>query len=133
MAKNFKIADIDRNAIYTVSTIDNWDEHAETREMSGADLISFSNAAAHLYDIHAELITKRPAMKWITRMDYKRAARDAMKKTFGFAPALKNIIPVEGEDNGEIVTSVAFCIAATGKGYSWQVGGEVERAEAYDI
>ena len=24
MAKNFKIADIDRNAIYTVSTIDNW-------------------------------------------------------------------------------------------------------------
>ena len=81
----------------------------------------------------AELITKRPAMKWITSMDYKRAARDAMKKTFGFAPALKNIIPMEGEDNGEIVTSVAFCIAATGKGYSWQVGGEVERAEAYDI
>ena len=133
MAKNFKIADIDRNAIYTVSTIDNWDDHAETREMSGADLISFSNAAAHLYDIHAELITKRPAMKWITSMDYKRAARDAMKKTLGFAPALKNIIPIEGEDNGEIVTSVAFCIAATGKGYSWQVGGEVERAEAYDI
>ena len=63
MAKNFKIADIDRNALYTVSTIDNWDGHAETREMTGADLISFSNAAAHLYDIHAELITKRPAMK----------------------------------------------------------------------
>lgn len=133
MANDFKIADIDRNAIYTVSTIDNWDEHAETREMSGADLISFSNAAAHLYDIHAELITKRPAMKKITIMDYKRAARDAMKKAFGFAPALKNIIPMEGGDNGETVTSVAFCIAATGKGYSWQAGGEVERAEAYDI
>ena len=53
-------------------------------------------------------------------MDYKRAARDAMKKTVGFAPALKNIIPMEGGDNGEIVTDVAFCIAATGKGYSWE-------------
>lgn len=66
-------------------------------------------------------------------MDYKRAARDAVKMTFGFAPALKNIIPMEGGDNGKIVTDVAFCIAATGKGYSWEIGGEVERAEAYDI
>lgn len=56
MAKNFKIADIDRNALYRVSTIDNWDGHAETREMTGAGLISFTNAAAHLYDIHAEPI-----------------------------------------------------------------------------
>lgn len=72
-------------------------------------------------------------MKKITSMDYKRAARDAMKKTFGFAPALKNIIPMEGADNGLIVTDVAFCIASTGKGYSWEIGGEVERAEVYDI
>jgi len=56
MAKNFKIADIDRNARYTVATIDNWDGHAERREMTGAELIDFTNAAAHLYDIHAELI-----------------------------------------------------------------------------
>lgn len=134
MAKNFKIADIDRNALYTVSTIDNWDGHAEQKQMTGADLISFTNAAAHLYDIHAELLTKGPATtKKITSMDYKRAARDAMKKTFGFAPALKNIIPMEGGDNGATVTDVAFCIAATGKGYSWRIGGKVERAEAYDI
>ena len=33
-------------------------------------------------------------MKKITAMDYKRAARDAVKMTFGFAPALKNIIPM---------------------------------------
>lgn len=72
-------------------------------------------------------------MKNISRMDYKRAARAAMKKTFGFAPTLKNIVPMEGSDNGEIVTEVAFCIAATGKGYSWVIGGEVERAEVYDI
>jgi len=72
MAKNFKIAGIDRNALYTVSTIDNWDGHAETREMTGADLISFTNAAAHLYDIHAELITNGSATtKKITSMDYK--------------------------------------------------------------
>ena len=134
MAKNFKIADIDRNALYRVSTVDNWDGHAEQKQMTGADLISFTNAAAHLYDIHAELITNDPATtKKITSMDYKRAARDAMQKTFGFAPALKNIIPMEGGDNGEIVTDVAFCIAATGKGYSWHIGGEVERAEAHDI
>ena len=56
MAKNFKLADIDRNALYTVATIDNWDGCAETREMSGSDLISFTNAAAHLYDIHAEKV-----------------------------------------------------------------------------
>ena len=72
-------------------------------------------------------------MKKITSMDYKRAARDAMKKTFGFAPTLKNIIPMEGADNGLIVTDIAFCIASTGKGYSWEIGGEVERAEVYDI
>lgn len=72
-------------------------------------------------------------MKRITARDYQRAARDAMKKSFGFAPMLKNIIPMEGSDNGLVVTSVAFCIAATGKGYSWKIGEEVERAKAYDI
>ncbi len=56
MAKNFKLADIDRNARYSVATIDNWDGHAETREMTGADLVSFTNAASHLYDIHAEKV-----------------------------------------------------------------------------
>lgn len=54
-------------------------------------------------------------------------ARDAMNKTFGFAPAMKNIILMEGGDNGLFVTSVA------GKGYSWSIGHEVERAEVYDI
>ena len=58
MAKNFKIADINRNARYTVATIDNWDGHAERREMTGAELIDFTNAAAHLYDIHAEEIAE---------------------------------------------------------------------------
>lgn len=60
MAKNFKIADINRSARYSVATIDNWNGHAETREMTGAELIDFTNAAAHLYDIHAEEITAKP-------------------------------------------------------------------------
>lgn len=58
MAKNFKIADINRNARYTVTATDHDDGHAETREMTGADLVSFTNAAAHLYDIHAEEIAE---------------------------------------------------------------------------
>ena len=86
---------------------------------------------------HSKGITDRPKagkeidMKKINARDYQRAARDAMKKTFGFAPAMKNIIPMEGGDNGSFVTAVAFCVA--GKGYSWSIGHEVERAEVYDI
>ena len=56
MAKNFKLADIDRNALYRVSTIDNWYNDAKQQIMSGSELVNFTNAAAHLYDIHAELI-----------------------------------------------------------------------------
>ena len=56
MAKNFKLADIDRNALYTVSIIDNWIDDAKQQLMTGSDLVSFTNAAAHLYDIHAEKV-----------------------------------------------------------------------------
>lgn len=56
MAKNFKLADIDRNALYTVTIIDNWIDDAKQQLMTGADLVSFTNAAAHLYDIHAEKV-----------------------------------------------------------------------------
>ena len=56
MAKNFKLADIDRNALYTVTIIDNWIDDAKQQLMTGSDLVSFTNAAAHLYDIHAEKV-----------------------------------------------------------------------------
>lgn len=56
MAKNFKLADIDRNALYTVSIIGSWIDDAKQQLMTGADLVSFTNAAAHLYDIHAEKV-----------------------------------------------------------------------------
>ena len=55
--KNFKLADIDRNALYTVSIIDSWFGYAEQQLMTGAELVSFTNAAAHLYDIHAERVS----------------------------------------------------------------------------
>ena len=72
MAKNFNTVNINRNALYRVSIIDNWDGHAEQKQMTGADLVSFTYAAAHLYDIHAELITNGSATtKKITSMDYK--------------------------------------------------------------
>lgn len=58
--KNYKIANINRSARYTVTATDHDDGHAETREMTGAELIDFTNAAAHLYDIHAEEITAKP-------------------------------------------------------------------------
>lgn len=58
--KDFKIADINRNARYTVTTTDHDDGSKQTREMTGAELIGFTNAAAHLYDIHAEEITAKP-------------------------------------------------------------------------
>lgn len=56
MKKNFKLADIDRNALYTVTIIDSWLDDAKQQLMTGADLVSFTNAAAHLYDIHAEKV-----------------------------------------------------------------------------
>lgn len=54
MAKNFKIADIKNDSLYSVSLIDNWDGSTEQRKMTGAELVSFTNAFLHLYDIHAE-------------------------------------------------------------------------------
>lgn len=54
--KNFKLADIDRNALYTVTIIDSWLDDAKQQLMTGSDLVSFTNAAVHLYDIHAEKV-----------------------------------------------------------------------------
>lgn len=67
----------------------------------------------------------------VTNKDYAKAAQRALKETFGFAPALKNITLLEGGDDGMIVTSVAFSVA--GKGYSWTRGYPVERSDIYDL
>lgn len=52
MTKNFKIAEIDNNSMYKISTIDKWDSSKETKIMNGEDLKSFTNACNHLYYIH---------------------------------------------------------------------------------
>lgn len=56
MAKNFKIAEINTESIYNVQTIDKWDGSTDTREMTGTELISFTQAFSHLYDIHAKKV-----------------------------------------------------------------------------
>lgn len=38
MAKNFKIADIKNDSLYTVSLIDKWDGTSESKTMSGDEL-----------------------------------------------------------------------------------------------
>lgn len=63
MAYNYKIGTLKPAAMYRVSLIDNWDGSTETKEMDGATLASFTNAAAHLYDIHAEEIKPAKAAK----------------------------------------------------------------------
>lgn len=52
--KNFKIADIKAESRYTVTTVDYEDSETETKIITGEQLVSFAQAASHLYDIHAE-------------------------------------------------------------------------------
>lgn len=66
--KNFKIADIDRSAHYMVTITDHDAGCTESKQMTGADLISFTQAAAHLYDIHAELETAKPSAQASIRL-----------------------------------------------------------------
>lgn len=67
----------------------------------------------------------------ITNKDYTKKAQQALKETFGFAPALKDIVILESGDDGMIVTSVAF--AVENKGYCWSLGNEAERCKLYDL
>lgn len=41
MAKNFKIADIKNDSLYSVSLIDNWDGSTETKTMTGGRIEKF--------------------------------------------------------------------------------------------
>lgn len=98
--KNYKIANINRNARYTVTTTDHDDGHAETREMTGAELIDFTNAAAHLYDIHAEEITAKPQdtaeiMKQAGALELPQRVALYVPGTQGPATATDNAAQVE--------------------------------------
>lgn len=98
--KNYKIANINRNARYTVTATDHDDGHAETREMTGAELIDFTNAAAHLYDIHAEEITAKPQdtaeiMKQAGALELPQRVALYVPGTQGPATATDNAAQVE--------------------------------------
>lgn len=67
----------------------------------------------------------------ITNKEFAKAAQRSLKETYGFAPALKDIVILENGDDGMIVTSVAF--AVNKKGYCWSLGKEAERCESYDL
>lgn len=105
--KNYKIANINRNARYTVTATDHDDGHAETREMTGAELIDFTNAAAHLYDIHAEEITAKPQD---TAEIMKQAGAVALPQRVAlYVPGTQG--PATATDNAAQVERVAsrFC------------------------
>lgn len=94
MAKNFKIADIKNDSLYTVSLIDKWDGTSESKTMSGDELKSFTNAAAHLYDIHATEIEKLEKEEEENKMrKYELIPTDGRKSFYG-----KAVVVVE--DNG---------------------------------
>lgn len=98
--KNYKIANINRNARYTVTATDHDDGHAETREMTGAELVDFTNAAAHLYDIHAEEITAKPQdtaeiMKQAGALELPQRVALYVPGTQGPATATDNAAQVE--------------------------------------
>jgi hypothetical protein len=98
--KNYKIANINRNARYTVTPTDHDDGHAETREMTGAELIDFTNAAAHLYDIHAEEITAKPQdtaeiMQQVGAVELPQRVALYVTGTQGTATATDNAAQVE--------------------------------------
>lgn len=97
--KNFKIANINRSARYTVTTTDREDGRKQTRDMTGADLISLTNAVAHLYDIHAEEITEpqEPAeiMQQAGAVELPQRVALYVPGTQGPATATDNVAQVE--------------------------------------
>lgn len=56
---------------------------------------------------------------------------ESFKKEFGFAPAKKNIIPLESADNSIIIDFMGF--AVNGVGYSWNFFNGVVKNDAYDM
>lgn len=120
--KNYKIANINRNARYTVTATDHDDGHAETREMTGADLVSFTNAAAHLYDIHAEEITKPQDTAEIMK---QAGAVELPQRVALYVPGTQG--PATATDNAAQVERVAreFC--------GWFGGATAQQSAGYWI
>ena len=121
--KNYKIANINRNARYTVTATDHDDGHAETREMTGAELIDFTNAAAHLYDIHAEEITAKP--QDTAEIMQQAGAVELPQRVALYVPGTQG--PATATDNAAQVERVAreFC--------GWFGGATAQQSAGYWI
>ena len=118
--KNFKIANISRSARYTVTTTDHDDGRKQTREMTGADLISLTNAVAHLYDIHAEEITKEQEPAEIMQ---QAGAVELPQRVALYVPSTQG--PATATDNAAQVERVArdFC--------GWFGGATAQQSTGY--
>ena len=66
----------------------------------------------------------------MTMNQMKKAIIASFKEQHGFAPTMKAIIPLECCGYKNRIESLAF--AVNGIGYSYTIGGQVERAEEYD-
>ena len=66
----------------------------------------------------------------------KEAIRDKFKEEFGFAPAKKDIIPLEASYNYDSDLDLHYCDALGfrigGIGYSYRIGEDLEKAEWYN-
>lgn len=118
--KNFKIANINRSARYTVTTTDREDGRKQTRDMTGADLISLTNAVAHLYDIHAEEITEPQEPAEIMQ---QAGAVELPQRVALYVPGTQG--PAAATDNAAQVERVAraFC--------GWFGGATAQQSAGY--
>lgn len=67
----------------------------------------------------------------MTMAQIKKAIIASFRKQYGFAPTMKAIIPMESVGYRNKIEELAFVVG--GYGYSYKLGGQVERAEAYDL
>lgn len=120
--KNFKIANINRSARYTVTTTDRDDGRKQTREMTGADLISLTNAVAHLYDIHAEEITEPQEPAEIMQ---QAGAVELPQRVALYVPGTQG--PATATDNAAQVERVARALCG------WFGGATAQQSAGYWI
>ena len=120
--KNFKIANINRSALYAVTTTDPVDGKSESWKMSGADLISYANAAAHLFDIHAEEITEPQEPAEIMQ---QAGAVELPQRVALYVPGTQG--PATATDNAAQVERVARALCG------WFGGATAQQSAGYWI
>lgn len=67
----------------------------------------------------------------LTMQEMKIAIVKDFKRQYGFAPAMKNIIPLVSSGSGNTYNWMAFCIGKIG--YEYNVYTGVQKSESYDL